>query len=421
MSPEEKEFISIEDGYYDNLLRQTLYLRKNLLGYETPLIKAVLKLARWDFILQKPGDFFIDEERQVLSELPDLNLLVNKELLGRWLDYAMFQEEKPNVFHQKTATIAYLDVFSSTGEKEYFLRALEVGRPVKKMFMDRFEEFYETGSLYIRRDKYPFWQNKLLSVMISVSSIKRCQNDFQELLLNQKQEFEAADSFNNTRKTLECLKTLKLLSPEAYKIQRAESYEAEGDHWVTKIRDGYNPNIADFYVKAFRELHSVRGCENLRDAIAKKIDQQQLLKNDVIGKFGVDLIPKTDFGKLQILLNLKGIVDFDSAFKELLNLPVISNKEVMEKVAEIKDQSYYVREFTDSVFLSGRGADVGFLSGDNAIEHMVRMQLREQCLANIQALKFVMDLDGAKDQEAIALLMPEFSPFMPPNRARVFF
>lgn len=89
MTTEEKEFINIEDGLYDNLLRQALYVKKHLLGYETPVISSVLKLARWDFILEDPKELFSDEERTVLSELPDLTLLINKELLARWLDYVL--------------------------------------------------------------------------------------------------------------------------------------------------------------------------------------------------------------------------------------------------------------------------------------------------------------------------------------------
>ncbi|RZJ76121.1 MAG: DUF4209 domain-containing protein [Flavobacterium sp.] len=421
MTAEEKEFISLQDDVYDNELRQTLYFRKNVLGFETPFISTVLKLARWNFILQDHNDFFEDEEKLVLSAMPDLALLVNKELLARWLDYTILQEERPNPVRIKMATQGYLDVFSSTGEKEYFLRALEVGRPVKKMFKDRFEEFYETGSMFIRRDKYPFWQDRFLAVMISVSSMQRCQVDFEQLLLDQIQEFQSANSFDNVRKTLNCLKTLSLLSPEAYKIQLAESYQAEGDHWVAQIPDGYNPNIADFYVSAFRELHSVRGCEDLRDALAKKIDAQQLIKSKIIGSGGVNLLPKIDFAKLQVVLTLRGITDFNSAFNELLNLPVISIQQVKGQVAEIKKRSYYHQEMSGSVALSGRGADVGFLTGDAAIAHTVRMQLREQFLADLQALKFVMDLDGVRDQETIARLMPESSPFLPHNRLKIFF
>jgi hypothetical protein len=421
MTAEEKEFISLEDGVYDNELRQTLYFRKNILGYETPLISAVLKLARWDFILQNHIDFFNEEEGLILSELPDLAFLANKELLARWLDYVMLLEEKSKPLQQKIATLAYLDVFSSTGEKEYFLRSLEIGKPVKKMFKHRFEEFYETGSMFIRRDKYPFWQNRFLSVMISFSSIEKCQADFRQLFLDQIREFQTSNSFDNIRKTLKCLHTIKLLSPEAYKIRRAESYKAEGDYWVTEIPNGYNPHIADFYVSAFRELHSVRGCEDLRDAIAKKIDEQQLIKSKIIGNFGVNLFPTIDFHKLQMLLTLRGIADFESAFNALLDLPVISNQEVKDLAIEIKTQSYYHKELTDSVALSGRGADVGFLSGDAAIEHTIRMQLRERRLADIQALKFIMDLDGLKDREFIAGLMPDASPFLPIDRLRIFF
>lgn len=96
----------------------------------------------WNVILQDHTHFFSDQEKQILSELPDLDLLTNKELLARWLDYLIRQSDRPNTLHKKIASQAYLDVYSSTGEKEYFIRALEIGRPVKKMFKDRFEEFY---------------------------------------------------------------------------------------------------------------------------------------------------------------------------------------------------------------------------------------------------------------------------------------
>lgn len=179
------------------------------------------------------------------------------------------------------------------------------------------------------------------------------------------------------------MKTLDFLSSEEYKIRRAECYQAEGDYWVAKIPEGYNPNIADFYVKAFRELHSVRDCEDLRDSLAKKIDAQQLIKSDIIGKVGVNLLPKTDFRKLQVQLTLRGITDFNSAFNELLDLPIISCQQVKQQVAEIKAQSYYHKEMMDSVSLSGRGANVGFQKGNAAIKHTVRMQLRERHLADI--------------------------------------
>jgi hypothetical protein len=421
MTAEEMEFISLEDGVYDNDLRQILNFKKNILGYETPLITAVITLAVWNVILQDHTQFFSDHEKQILSELPDLDLLTNKELLARWLDYVIRQSDRPNILHIKIASQAYLDVYSSTGEKEYFIRALEIGRPVMKMFKDRFEEFYQTGSMYIQRDRFPFWQNRFLSVLISLSSIERCRADFEQLLLDQIQEFKHSKVFGNERKSIECLKTLNLLTSEEYKIRRAECYQAEGDHWVAKIPEDYNPNIADFYVKAFRELHSVRDCEDLRDSLAKKIDAQQLIKSEIIGKVGVNLLPKIDFCKLQVQLTLRRITDFDSAFNELLDLPIISCQQVKQQVAEIKDKSYYHQEMMDSVSLSGRGANVGFQKGDTAIEHTVRMQFRERHLANIQALKYVMDLDGSKDQEFIARLMPENSPFLPPDRLQIFF
>jgi hypothetical protein len=421
MTADEIEFISLEDGVYDNDLRQTLNFKKNILDYETPLIAAVITLAVWDVILQDHTQFFSDDEKQILSGLPDLDLLTNKELLARWLDYVIRQSDRPNTLHIKIASQAYLDVYSSTGEKEYFIRALEVGRPVKKMFKDRFEEFYQTGSMYIQRDRFPFWQNRFLSVLISISSLERCQADFEQLLLDQIQEFKYSKFFGNERKSIECLKTLNLLTSEQYKIRRAESYQAEGDHWVAKIPEGYNPNIADFYVQAFRELHSVRGCEDLRDSLAKKIDAQQLIKSEIIGKAGVNLLPKIDFRKLQVQLTLRGITDFDSAFNQLLELPIISCQQVKQQVTEIKDKSYYHQEMMDSVSLSGRGANVGFQKGDAAIEHTVRMQFRERHLADIQALKYVMDLDGSKDREFIARLMPENSPFLPPDRCQMFF
>ena len=421
MTVEEMEFISLEDGVYDNDLRQTLNFKKNILGYETPLVTAIITLAVWNVILQDHTQFFSDHEKQLLSELPDLNLLKNRELLARWLDYITRQSDRPNTLHIKIASQAYLDVYSSTGKKEYFIRALEIGRPVKKMFKHRFEEFYQTGSMYIQRDRFPFWQNRFLSVLISISSIERCRADFEQLLLDQIQEFKQSNFFENERKSIECLKTLNLLTSEEYKIGRAKCYQAEGDHWVAKIPEGYNPNIADFYVKAFRELHSVRDCEDLRDSLAKKIDTQQLIKSEIIGKVGVNLLPKIDFRKLQLQLTLRKITDFDSAFNELLDLPIISCQQVTQQVAEIKNKSYYHQEMMDSVSLSGRGANVGFQKGDASIEHTVRMQFRERHLADIQALKYVMDLDGSKDQEFIARLMPENSPFLPPDRLQIFF
>jgi len=148
--------------------------------------------------------------------------------------------------------------------------------------------------MYIQRDRFPFWQNRFLSVLISISSLERRRADFKQLLLDQIQEFKHSNFFGNERKSIECLKTLNLLTSEEYKIRRAECYQAEGDHWVVKIPEGYNPNIVDFYVKAFRKLHSVRDCDDLRDSLAKKIDAQQLIKSEIIGKVGVNLLPKID-------------------------------------------------------------------------------------------------------------------------------
>lgn len=421
MTTEEKEFINIEDGLYDNLLRQALYVKKHLLGYETPVISSVLKLARWDFILEDPKEFFNDEERTVLSELPDLTLLINKELLARWLDYVMLWYEKPNPIQLKTTALAYIAVFENTGDSKYYLRALEVGKLVKQIFKDRFEEFYSKGSMIIRRNRHPFWQNRILSVLTSFSTYEKCQSDFEQYLWDQHTAFLDESSFSEARKTLDCLKTLKLLTPNEYKIRRAVDYQAEGDHWVEKIQSGYSLNVADIYVKAFRELHSVGGCDDLRDSIAKKIKEQQLVKNKFLRTHGVNLIPKTDFPKLQLHLALKGITDFDSAFKELLDMAVISNEAVKAGVINIKKNSFYANEFANSVFLSEQGSNVGFLSGDDAIQHKVRMQLREKLLAKIQVLKFVMDLDSLKDQKFIAGLMPESSPFVPSNRAGIFF
>lgn len=81
MTDEEMEFIRLEDGVYDNDLRQTLNFKRNILGYETPLITAVITLTVWNVILQDHTKFFSDHEKKILSELPDLDLLTNNQLL----------------------------------------------------------------------------------------------------------------------------------------------------------------------------------------------------------------------------------------------------------------------------------------------------------------------------------------------------
>ena len=423
MNQEEINILKVDDGLYGNRLRQNLFLSRNLFDYESNLIKAVAKLIRWDFILEDHKTFFKEEEKdqEVLLLSPPPEIIVNKELLARWLDFGMCFIEINNPQQLKVVTNAYLDVYSATGEKKYFLRALQFGRAVKGMFKARIEEFNRIGTGYIQRDIHPFWQDKILAVLISFCGLKRCKEDFTTFFMDQEANLAEKGDFSGARKTLDCQKTLQILKTDEVKIKCAELYMAEGDSWLEKNAATHYVGVADIYLKGFRKLHSVGNCEDLRKELLNRIEVQQVANNKILGSFGVNLLPEIDFEKLRLGWALLGVSDFNTAFYALLDFKMISAKEVNKLIEEEKAQGYYFNEMMDSVSLSSRGTQVGFLSGGDAIGQRIRMRLREFLLANIQALKLVMDVDGYKDADFIAGLMPQSSPFIEDERCRIFF
>lgn len=421
MTADEIEFLSIEDGVYDNELRQSLFIARNVLGYESPLMSAVLKLIRWDLVLAQPVDFFEVKEMEILSILPREGLIVNKELMARCLDIHMFGLEKKDAQNMKVTVESYLDVFSATGEKRFFLRALEIGRPMKGLFKSRTEEFYESGNRMIRDYPHPFWQDRILKVLNSFCTLERVRGGFEQFFYDQFRNFMENENFDNARKTLMCQQTLKILTEEVYKISCSEVYLAEGDSYLAKDPAGVYIGLADIYEKGYRKLHSVAGCEDLRKSLVRKLENQQQARNKILAAVGVNIFPKIDYEKLKLKWAFLGVTDFEKAFQALLNLPVISTKEVFKQTEQEKMEGHHFNEMTNSVALSNRGASVGFLTGEQAIGHRIRMRLREQLLADIQALKYVMDLNGIRDVESIARLMPESSPFLPEERNRIFF
>ncbi|MBZ4044657.1 hypothetical protein [Flavobacterium hibisci] len=312
--------LEVKDGFYEtNLYLHLLSLKKQFNNSKE--LNALISLSKI-----QPNEISsnceLDGYLNLIEDSQFLYLSANKEISAKWKDYLFNKVSENKKDNIKEAFVLYKDVYEETKNYSYLIRALNLVRKAKGVFEDQLKGIYEYSKNEFIICNSSFQQSQLIREIYSINS-EKIIDDFQVVITNKIKLKLGQNKYNSARLLIDCLKFIKAIDNNQCKIDRAESYELEGDfHAKDKEQNTYYPRILDSYTKGLKELKSINFSQELKTRLEKKIKNEQLEYSNVLKVSGFS---NENFGDdIDTYISKNEINSFKKAFSELILFDVVS-------------------------------------------------------------------------------------------------
>lgn len=342
----------------------------------------------------------------------------NPEIIARINDLKFSLNDKSKIECLQIAVENYFKIYKKTNEIDYLIRAFELIRKVKSLYVEKLSNFELEGVEAFFTLENSYYQLKLInsiSFLLQENSITSITNYAINTLNSKYQEANFSDALNY----IGILTTLKHFSKNQSKIQIAICLEKEADYYVSqKQPNTYYPTILSIYTKALRETKGIAHNDELKARLQTKIKIEQNLHFEMLTKIGVDTNIKPDTSAVIEKLN---IINFQSAFNHLIEFPIIENDILTSKIKN-REKTFYNQFFKDYVRVTNKGTVSGISDEDKYYITQGREHFRNTTISFLKELKFIMDINHSLISKKVvtAMIIKCNSSFVPKDREYFF-
>ena len=389
--------INIADGVYDRKLLEFLWQKKYDNEFNQELLELLQKLCKADLIKETNlcnNVLLTSKEKETLISI-DINVACNnKEVVARWCDCIQELDRNKRPLCIKVCSTNYFQIYKLTENYEYLVRRLQLIRKAKNLFTTSLEKIYTSTKEEIIKSNAPFWQKKLITETVGIFGIEKCQQEFSVFMEEKIERYNQEEKFSDARFCIDSLYQLGSLTLNQCHIRKAESFEKEGD-----CIDGYRepntwyPNLSETYLSGLKEISSIGECNNLKQRLKNKVKKTQKKNVEMIRSIGSSMIPTIDYEKVSKIISEMNIDSFETAFEELISIPIVSEGIINNYVNISKSGSSPLMEFfSQTVKVNSNGAKVALSTGDDIHINNARNFIREKCIAAIKGIKNIIDI-----------------------------
>ncbi len=418
--------INIEDGFYNGKLLECLRHKKFDINFNKDILEILQKLCRQDLIKESNLNnilSFTNKEKEILNSIDIMAACSNKEVVARWCDYIQELDNNKRPIYIKISCTNYREIYKSTKNQEYLVRTLQLIRKAKSLFTNELEEIYTSAKDEIIKSDTPYWQKLLLGEFVGIFGTEKSQRDFSSFLEERIEGFNEKERFNEARLCIDSLHQIESLTPTRWHIRKAENFEKEGDiadH--NRKPNTYYPNLSEIYLKGLKEINSIGECDDLKQRLKSKVAKTQKENYYMIQSVGVPMTPSVDYTEIYKIISELNIESFDTAFKELVSMPIVPEAIITNYVSIAKSSSSPIMEwFSQTVKIDYKGAKIALATGDDVHLNNARSFFREKSIAVIKGIKNVMDIHKQIDKAFVLGLLEQCnSRFIPKDRVYIY-
>lgn len=383
------EKIEIEDGVYNKELLKCLWHKKIDNSFDKELLELLQKLCKYNLI-ERPNIssnlLLTDKEKEMLNSIDIISVCSNKEIIARWCDYVQDIDKNKRPSYIKVCSSNYGYVYITTKNHEYLIRRLQLIRKAKELFKTELEEVYTATKEEITKCNSSYWQKLLLTEFVSIFGTEKTQQNFSDFLEEKIEIFNQEQRFEEARFCIDSLRVIESLTLNQWHIRKAENFEKEGDYIDNNRKTNtYYPTLSNIYLKGLKEINSILNCDTLKKRLENKVVKTQGDTANMIQSVGIPIITPIDYKEIHRMISELNIDSFDSAFKELMLTPIVSESIINNPADISKRNSSPVKQyFSQSVKLNDKGAKTGIAIGDEMHINIVRINFREKYIAIIK-------------------------------------